>query len=56
MTEFTEEEKEKLRDLIESWDNVRVGVRAISILGNTIKWVAGIAVAITAILTFKDFK
>jgi len=53
---LTDAELEKLRDLLESWDNVRVGVRAVSLIGKVLSWVGGIAVAIVGIWSLRNLK
>jgi hypothetical protein len=56
MNELNDEETEKLRQMLESWDNIQAGVKALSVIGEVIKWVAGIAVAIASIISISHFK
>ena len=51
MTDLTEDEREKVRDLLESWDNVRVGIHVLSVVGNVVKWVSGVAIAAVLLWT-----
>lgn len=48
MDELTDEEKEQLREMLDTWESAKIGIKAMSILGNAIKWIAGIIIAVAA--------
>lgn len=47
--ELTTEQKEKLMEMIGTWDTAHRAIRFINFLGRTIKWVLGIGSAIAII-------
>jgi len=47
--ELTTEQKEKLMEMIDTWDTARRAILFINFVGRTLKWVLGIGSAIAII-------
>ncbi len=42
---LTEDEREKLREIIKSWDSAQLGISTFRAIGNFIKWLAAVLAA-----------
>ena len=50
MGDLNEQEMQKLREMIESWDSAQVGIQAFRVIGDLIKWLAAVLAAISVLL------
>ena len=49
MVDLNETEREKLREMIESWDSAQVGISFFRVAGEIIKWLAAVLAAIAVL-------
>ena len=54
MDQMTEEQRKRVIAMLDEWEHVRAGVTALKIIGEVVKWVLGIAVAVAAVLGFSS--
>ena len=46
MDQLTDEERAKIREIVESWESAQAGVRVVIGIGNVVKWLAAVATGI----------
>ena len=51
MSQLDEKELERLREMLSTWDDVQAGIKIVSVIGNVIKWMVGVALAVIAAIT-----
>lgn len=49
MEQLTDEERKKLREMIDTWDSAQTGVRIVVGIGTVVKWIAGFIAAAAVI-------
>lgn len=45
MEQLTDDERAKLREMIDTWDSAQTGVRIVVGIGTVVKWIAGVIAA-----------
>lgn len=46
MDDLSDDERDKLREMIKTWDDASAGVRVVVAIGNIVKWTAAVAAAV----------
>jgi hypothetical protein len=49
MGDLTDEEKQKLEEMIDTWDNVHRAIKFLNAIGTAIKWLIGIGASVAII-------
>lgn len=45
MEQLTDDDRKKLREIIDTWDSAQTGVRIVVGIGTLVKWIAGVIAA-----------
>jgi len=51
MNDLTDEEKERLRVMLDTWEQVQTGIKVVSAVGSVVKWLSAIVVSVAAAWT-----
>lgn len=49
MSDLTDDEKEKLKEMLETWDNAQRAIKALNFLGTALKWIVGLGASVAII-------
>jgi len=51
MPDLNDDQKQKLEEMLETWDNVHRAIRVLNLIGSILKWLIGIGASVAVIWT-----